>query len=237
MNVSAVIVTRGNVDLSPIIDRLADAPSIIEIVVWNNSKEQDLSVYGRYKAIERCGCDLIFVQDDDCLVDADLIIRCWMSGNSFDSTEMIRKARQISPDLACNYKEAAWIADANQGYIRDYVYIVANMPASRWPDYPDSCLVGWGAVFHRNLPDKAFRRFRDWQLATSGVALKTESDWFQRTCDVVFTTLTPHVKVDAGFQHLPWAEGPGRMFTDDYQRHRSERERMLQIARQVRDRD
>ena len=36
-----------------------------EIVVWDNSKRPDLSVYGRYAAIEECKNDIIFTMDDD----------------------------------------------------------------------------------------------------------------------------------------------------------------------------
>jgi hypothetical protein len=42
------------------------------------------------------------------------------------------------------------------------------------------------------------------------------------------------VKIDVGFQHLPWAEDRGRaMFLQPD--HGPIRERMLQLARQVRD--
>ena len=66
MNVSAVIVTRGNVDLTPVLESL---PSEWEQVVWDNSVEQDLSVYGRYEAaLTRASHDRIYFQDDDCVL-------------------------------------------------------------------------------------------------------------------------------------------------------------------------
>jgi hypothetical protein len=62
MNVSAVIVTRGDVDLGPILDSIP----IDDIVVWNNA-EKDLSVYGRYAAIDQCRHAFIYTQDDDAI--------------------------------------------------------------------------------------------------------------------------------------------------------------------------
>jgi hypothetical protein len=166
------------------------------VVVWDNSVEQDLGVYGRYQAIERCARPVIYVQDDDCLVDDAAI--------------------------------ALLLAAYEPGMI------VANMPESRWDDYPDSCLVGWGAVFDRDLPDQAFIRFGASDAAGADEFLGMPDDFFHRTCDVVFTTLTPHRKIDAGFFHLPWAEDPERaMFLQPG--HREQRDRMLHLARQVRD--
>lgn len=66
MDVSAVLVTRGDVDLSPV---LATLP-FSDVVVYDNSQEdQDCKVYGRYKAMERAKHDIIFTVDDDALTD------------------------------------------------------------------------------------------------------------------------------------------------------------------------
>jgi hypothetical protein len=116
------------------------------------------------------------------------------------------------------------------------VQMVVNMPASRWGDYPDSCLVGWGALFARELPAQAFDRYyaHDMSVPDTEESAVIASVQFLKTCDVAFTTLTPHVKIDVGFQHLPWAEDRGRaMFLQPD--HGPIRERMLQLARQVRD--
>lgn len=207
MNISVVIVTRGDVDLAPIIGQ--DWPDAVqEIVVWDNASEErrNLCVYGRYAAIAETNHELIYVQDDDCLLERDAIQGLIDRGTAGE--------------------------------------IVCNMVEHRWFDYPDSCLVGWGAVFHRNAPYRAFDEFFRAQgamlPADMPLALKMAADFgfnsepdFFRTCDVVFTTLTPHVKVDLGFTHLPWAEGPDRMFKQP--NHKSERDEMLELARKVRD--
>lgn len=74
MNVSACLVTRGDVDLSPIIDEIVEA-DITDIVVYDNSIERDVAVFGRYAAMKKAIYNLIYVQDDDVLVPAAEISR------------------------------------------------------------------------------------------------------------------------------------------------------------------
>ncbi len=63
--VSAVLVTRGNVDMTEILDQLT-ADGIEDIVIWNNAeRDPDLSCYGRYAAISEAKNEYIFHQDDD----------------------------------------------------------------------------------------------------------------------------------------------------------------------------
>lgn len=60
--VSAIIVTRGNVDLRPIIETLP----YDEIIVWDNSlKSWNASCFGRFLAIEEARHETIYFQDDD----------------------------------------------------------------------------------------------------------------------------------------------------------------------------
>lgn len=224
--VTAIIVTRGDVDLTPILADLAPV-GFHEILVWDNSGKleipvdvpgpwrivkaaADIAVYGRYLAIEETASDVIYVQDDDCLCPAATLLEWYEPGK-----------------------------------------LVANMPESRWADYPDSCLVGWGAVFDRGLPFAAFEKIGFEQ----GSSPYIEDEWtdfahhtfdgptvkfpepgpLRRECDVVFTTLTfPRKIVDLGFEHLPWAEDPERaMFLRPWRA--AERDRMYELARKVRD--
>jgi hypothetical protein len=62
--VSCVIVTRGNVDLSPI---RASLP-FEDVVIWDNS-ERDEMVFGRYCGAEQVKHDVIAVQDDDAIIE------------------------------------------------------------------------------------------------------------------------------------------------------------------------
>lgn len=66
-DVTAIIVTRGDVDLEPILATLPYG----EIIVWDNSKRPvDRGVYGRYEAIAEASNDIIYFQDDDIIFTA-----------------------------------------------------------------------------------------------------------------------------------------------------------------------
>jgi hypothetical protein len=60
-NVTACLVTRGNVDMQPIIDTLPYG----EVLVWDNSVEFDRKVFGRYSCARRASNPIVFWQDDD----------------------------------------------------------------------------------------------------------------------------------------------------------------------------
>lgn len=79
--------------------------------------------------------------------------------------------------------------------------LVANMPERFRPHYPDSCLVGFGALFPRHLPELAFGRMPE------------RRHFFGLTCDVYFTTITiERVLLDLPYRDLPWASDPDRMW-------------------------
>lgn len=174
MNISACLVTRGDVDLEPI---LASLP-MDDVVVWDNSKREDLSVYGRYAAIAEAKHPLIYVQDDDCVLPTESIERLfWESDSSGD----------------------------------EYGRLVCNMPEPfRKTYYQRHALVGFGAVFHRSLPFKAFNRFCG-SLGYSEFPQKWPAKLL-RTCDVVFTALTPYAIFDVPYENLSWANASYRMY-------------------------
>lgn len=60
-DVTAVIVTRGDVDLTPVLDSLI----FDDIVVWDNSVSGDVMTYGRALAIGQAKNPIIYSQDDD----------------------------------------------------------------------------------------------------------------------------------------------------------------------------
>lgn len=67
-HVSAVIVTRGNVDLTPVREQLI----FDDIVVLDNSAEpEDLATSGILEAVQRAKHDVIFSLDDDIVHTAD----------------------------------------------------------------------------------------------------------------------------------------------------------------------
>lgn len=66
MEVTACLVTRGNVSIERWLDSV---PKGWDRVVYDNSMEaRDAKVFGRYLAIQRAMTDVVFVQDDDCIL-------------------------------------------------------------------------------------------------------------------------------------------------------------------------
>lgn len=204
MKVSAVIVTRGDVDLIPVLESL---PPEWEQVVWDNGTrrvarrdgksievqeiERDVAVYGRYAAIEYATGDVIYVQDDDVIVsDPWAIVHQWLVPTAL---------RQD--------------------------HVVCNMPPEfRHEFYQEHALVGFGAAFHRDAPARAW-------LKMPPLFVGQDNEWFCRTCDVVFTALTPRFLVDVPKTNLPWAEAENRMYKQ--QRHQGERSTMLELVKKI----
>ena len=83
--ISAVIVTRGNVDLSPILDSLP----FDDVVVWNNLEREDLSVYGRYAGISEAKSNRIYVQDDDAIIDVERLVAEYRDGERLCNMDAI----------------------------------------------------------------------------------------------------------------------------------------------------
>jgi len=162
-----------------------------------------LSVYGRYAAIEYASHDLIFTCDDDVIVsNPQAIVDEWLRLEAF-------------PGDHPGHPHAR--------------HVVCNVPPEFRPHYPDSALVGFGAAFHRDAPQRAFKRFEE----GTGDAYIEASPLFQRECDRVFTCLTPRVLVDIPKQDREFASDPDRLWKQP--NHGESTARMLDLARKVRD--
>lgn len=61
-DVTACLVTRGDVDLTPILDTLPYE----HVIVWGPDRPE-LHVYGRYAAIQEARTPVVYTQDDDCI--------------------------------------------------------------------------------------------------------------------------------------------------------------------------
>ena len=179
--VTAVVVTKGDVDLDPIMDSLAVFDSVD---VWNNASpcSIDRKVYGRYIAALEAACDYIYVQDDDALIN---------TGRLCDEYE--------PGELVCNVKPHHSAIYAKQ--------------------YPGITLVGWGAIFPKEVID--FSRY---------FAKYPEDELFYRECDRVFTWLNRAKTrvVDFGVEDLKHALGKDRMGTEA--RHRAD---LMEIRRRL----
>lgn len=185
--ISACLVTRGDLPMDAIRAELA-AAGIAEVIVWDNSRQRDEGVYGRYRAVEQAAYPLCYTQDDDCFVPAATILA---------------------------------LIEAHQPGT-----ITANMPERFWPHYPDSCLLGFGAVFEREMPEQAFARYAAYRRR------RLQAEDRKRRPDVVFTALTPHTKLALPVENLPVATAEYRLYRQPG--HSKERERVLRQARRAR---
>jgi hypothetical protein len=166
-DVSAVIVTRGDVDLAPIVEAL---PAEYELVLWDDRERGSQGCYGRYLAVEETTRPVVYFQDDDLIFTAHS-----------------RLQALYQPERA---------------------RMVVNMPSPWYEvcgyDRLGQALVGAGSLVPRELPFAALRFYLDRWPA---------DDLFRDYCDVVVGMLTPHERVDLGYQVLPYASAPGRIYT------------------------
>jgi hypothetical protein len=128
-DISCVIPTRGNVDLTEVLDSLP----FTDVVVYDNSQRNDLGIYARYAAIAEARNDVIVTQDDD------VIVPCW---------EQIIDAYEPGV-LACNYKEPWDIPWVASGAIFD-----AHLPFEAFTTYLSSYPTDW--LFTHRICDAVF---------------------------------------------------------------------------------
>lgn len=212
MNVSVCIATRGDVDMSPITESF---PPGWEVLVYDNgrgvcrtysgrkwgvvgSELPDRGPNARFAAIEYARHDLIYVQDDDVIVS--------------------------DPQAIVDMWNAEWCG----GIETKWDGVVCNLPSEFRPHYPDSAMVGFGAAFHRDAPERAFARF----LGHHRNMRRTDTV-FQRESCRIFTTLTPRILVDVPKTDMPYASDPNRLWKDS--KHVWYRGEALRLAREVRD--
>jgi hypothetical protein len=65
--VAVVIVTRGDVPISPLLHPFSRL-GFDQYCIWDNSVDTDFAVFGRYAAIDRVHAPVALVQDDDVLL-------------------------------------------------------------------------------------------------------------------------------------------------------------------------
>jgi hypothetical protein len=71
-DVTAVLVTRGDCDLEPILASLI----FDKVTIWNNQVARDEGAYGRYVAIQdHVHTDVVYLQDDDCVLSEENQLR------------------------------------------------------------------------------------------------------------------------------------------------------------------
>ncbi len=164
-DVSAVIVTRGDVDLAPILATLPYG----EIIVWDNAERgYETRCFGRWLAIVEATKPVIYFQDDDIVFTAHT-------------------------DLLAVYEPGR---------------MTVNMPSPWYEtcgyDKLGQALVGAGSLMDRDLAWPAFQRY---------LASHPYDDLFLTYADVVPGMLTSHKRYDLGYEVLPHASAPGRIYT------------------------
>jgi hypothetical protein len=95
VNISACLVTRGDVDMSPIRESLP----FDDVILWDNSVQADLGVYGRYAAMQSAKHDLIYVQDDDCIVNVDALLAEYVDGERLCNMPAWKQAEYLDSSL------------------------------------------------------------------------------------------------------------------------------------------
>lgn len=225
--VSAIIVTRGDVPYRPVLESL---PEAWEKIVWDNeggecrlrraaedgkfyddysvklADVENLAVYGRYAAIEYATHDVIYVQDDDVIVSDPQAV--------------------VAPLVHDMYR--GWGPNNGVAPFLVDLPVVCNMPPEfRHDFYTDHALVGFGAAFHRSAPERAFDRWWKFDFPV----MRGEDSSFNRTCDIVFTGLSRRVLVDVPIEHMWYATADNRMYRQ--KTHIKERSRMRELVRQV----
>ena len=64
-------------DLTPVLESLS---GFGEVIVWDNSKQENLKVFGRYRAALNAKNSVVFSQDDDCVLDAAQVVSAYEPG-------------------------------------------------------------------------------------------------------------------------------------------------------------
>lgn len=162
-DVSCVIPTRGDVDLTRILESLP----FDDVIVWDNSKETDWGLFARYRAIELAKNDVIATQDDD------VLITCW--------DELL--AAYKPGKLTVNYPEPwdiPWVA-AGGIFDRNLPFEAFGKYLLKWPD---------DETFRRRTCDAVFcllteavvidHGYEDLPHGYHGGRISTSDGWYDR---------------------------------------------------------
>ncbi len=172
-DVTAVIVTKGDVDLKPILDSLI----FTDVIVWDNSVEEDEMTFGRVLAAQRAASDVIYSQDDDIL---------------HSPTQQVQIMAQYEPGVLTGCMWPEWSAGALKQGIEN--------------GYDDLVFPGSGSICDRELWLESVRRyvaqwpmddfFKLWCDTIIGVISPTKQ------LDIRFAEL-PQADAENRMAHLP----------------------------------
>lgn len=242
IRVTAIVVTRGDVDLQPILESL---PANWEKLVWTNGQgvsswtPEGVWRYGQERQhVVQVGSGGM-VRLDQGTLDLGLERSVFPDRSVYGRYAAIDYA---GGDLIYVQDDDVMVSDpielVTQWLIPSWGrqdHVVCNMPQEfRHDFYKDHALVGFGGVFRRDAPARAFKRYWDAYYLDETIVPSEADRWaLDRTCDVVFTALSPRVLVDVPKMNLAWATDESRMYRQP--EHVAERARALELALQVRD--
>lgn len=139
VDVTACLVTRGNVPLEPI---LATFPPAWKVMVYDNRRQTDLAVFGRYRAVVAAHSPVVYVQDDDVLVSEPQAIVDALLELPYEERERTLVANM--PQEFRPHYDGHCLVGFGAAFVRD-------LPAqvfARWTDELDRQLGGF-SVFRR----------------------------------------------------------------------------------------
>lgn len=87
--ISAVVVTKGDRDISHITESLKHFG---ELLVYDNRKSKDYKVYGRFVGARMAKYGVVYVQDDDTIVDSRELVAQWHPGEVLCNMPRNRRA-------------------------------------------------------------------------------------------------------------------------------------------------
>lgn len=141
-DVACCLVTRGDVDMQPVLDSLPFS----EVAVWDNSKREDLMVYGRFAVIAETTKPYIYTQDDDAVCPVEQIVEAYQDGL------LVNVAAGEKPWLAWGALfPREWPLLVFKRYLERYP---EDLFFHRWPDVVFAHIAGWSTVDfgHSDLP-------------------------------------------------------------------------------------
>lgn len=218
--VSGIIVTRGNVDLEPC---LATWPTHWEWLVWDNGAGlltrrmegaestfgvPDVGVYGRWAAARFTVHPLIYVQDDDVVVDEPAAI-----ADAWAVSSWARRDQQLVANMPPEFRHDGYIDSCLVGFGAVLMREAVDAAFARFQGWVES-----EPASLREADPEALDRF---------------TGLFRREADTIVTTLTPRILVDVAKTNRGFASEPDRLWKQPG--HAAARREMLEYARQARD--
>lgn len=220
--VSFCLVTRGDVDLDPV---LATVPDGWEVVIWNNRERQfDARAYGRFCALFEANGSVVATCDDDVVVPEQTWRELMERWAALDD-------QRVDGTLPFDGMLRQWA-----GHLDNGVAVVNWAHGDNPAGLEDVGFTGAGAIFSKQLALDVWRRWWDVYppsvVADGSMPMAPDAGGLLYESDFVFGVLCPHVDV-----HLPYVNrfpSHGNRLCDQPW-HEKLKYQYTELARKVRD--